>query len=819
MQGLSASTAARRAPAVLILLLACLAGTWAVAARPPLGTAPVEPPGQSLAGSYVVFDPSMGGDTGYIPGTTGNFCFRAESYTNDYEYVYDVWLRFPTGWVVNSVSVVGTPTCDNGSWGSFSWYYETAGVYNEIDIYHSRYQSTTDHCVAYYMVNATPAAGGNAQVSWYWDGDGYAAAPHHPCSSDNYTPPSMSAYPCDQMVNPPAVVPILADGIYFAPDALAVSGCPGEPQTHTLNLFNNSGAAGTFNLSYDVTTANGVLTGPASVTADDGETVPFDVSLTPGSGTVDGEIVTAVVTASGGGYTGTATITKTVIEAAWNDIATEPNAGRMDNVVAGYAGLIWSITGYNNDYPADVRTYNPVANAWTTVTGSTPPFGYNYARSGAVWGNKVYLYGDSTTAGFTGLWSYNMDTNTWTNESPSGTAPAYTGIWAPAWVADPATGLLYITGGATAPGGGNLTTVYVYDPVANAWQAPLPSFTSVRDFHAAFIFTRPSDGHKLLCVAGGTNVEVDLDSTQCYDFTTGTWGAENADVPAIPFTCMGMGYAQTLSAGGTPQLWVVGGYQDDVISTGAYFYDVNAGAWVDGGPYTGSACFRTSAAVLDNEIYKLGGSTGSFSHTGLASRRITCGGAPVCLLSCSATATPDSGVAPLEVTFTSTVDAQDCADPIEYWWDFGDGETSADANPVHTYYGAGWYEWTLTVTSGMTECATSGWVYVDPFDMSFYDDAGRAQLCANSVTGYFMWFLYTGPYKGYYVSGYGLTGETPEMWTLSSPPWATSWSLLFRYYPEQHRAAGTLYLRGYQLTSGISDHNTTNNPDGCNSIF
>ena len=34
-----------------------------------------------------------------------------------------------------------------------------------------------------------------------------------------------------------------------------------------------TGAAGTFNLSYQVTTANGTLTGPASVTANDGETV------------------------------------------------------------------------------------------------------------------------------------------------------------------------------------------------------------------------------------------------------------------------------------------------------------------------------------------------------------------------------------------------------------------------------------------------------------------------------------------------------------------------------------------------------------------
>jgi PKD repeat protein len=165
------------------------------------------------------------------------------------------------------------------------------------------------------------------------------------------------------------------------------------------------------------------------------------------------------------------------------------------------------------------------------------------------------------------------------------------------------------------------------------------------------------------------------------------------------------------------------------------------------------------------------------------------------------------------------VDAQDCADPIEYWWDFGDGETSAEANPVHTYYDGGYYDWTLTVTSGATVCTTTGGIYVDPFDLSFTDDAGRGRLCANSVTGFFMWFLTAGPYKGYYVWGYAMTSEEPGLLTISSPPWATSWQMIFRYFPEQHRAAGTMYLRGYQLTSAISDRVTTNDPDGCNSIF
>ncbi|MGC8875178.1 MAG: hypothetical protein ACP5SI_12130, partial [Chloroflexia bacterium] len=31
---------------------------------------------ESLSGSFVVFDPTVGGDTCFIPGTTQTFCFR-----------------------------------------------------------------------------------------------------------------------------------------------------------------------------------------------------------------------------------------------------------------------------------------------------------------------------------------------------------------------------------------------------------------------------------------------------------------------------------------------------------------------------------------------------------------------------------------------------------------------------------------------------------------------------------------------------------------------------------------------------------------------
>jgi len=87
---------------IWLALIALLLGAVSVAtAAPPpqkptppavTGIAATAPKGiESLSGSFVVFDPSVGGDTCFTPGATQTFCFRAESFTNDWEYVYNLW--------------------------------------------------------------------------------------------------------------------------------------------------------------------------------------------------------------------------------------------------------------------------------------------------------------------------------------------------------------------------------------------------------------------------------------------------------------------------------------------------------------------------------------------------------------------------------------------------------------------------------------------------------------------------------------------------------------------------------------------------------
>jgi len=65
-------------------------------------------------------------------------------------------------------------------------------------------------------------------------------------------------------------------------------------------------------------------------------------------------------------------------------------------------------------------------------------------------------------------------------------------------------------------------------------------------------------------------------------------------------------------------------------------------------------------------------------------------------LTVSASTSPTSGQAPLTVNFTGS--ASGGSNPYTYNWSFGDGQSSTSQNPSHTYFSAGNYTATLTVT-------------------------------------------------------------------------------------------------------------------------
>jgi len=83
-----------------------------------------------------------------------------------------------------------------------------------------------------------------------------------------------------------------------------------------------------------------------------------------------------------------------------------------------------------------------------------------------------------------------------------------------------------------------------------------------------------------------------------------------------------------------------------------------------------------------------------------------------CTVACSAAAEPLLGIVPLNVAFSAAAETSNCLEPAAFHWDFGDGVTSMDQNPVHTYSVSGEYDWTMTATAEGATCIRQGTVGV-----------------------------------------------------------------------------------------------------------
>ena len=414
---------------------------------------PVMGPGkgvQSLSGTNVAFDPTAGGAAGYTPGVPTTLCFESNIYSPDWEYVNHTWLKFPTDWTISSTYLMGTPTCDYGIWPYAPEFYWETEPY-EVVIYHvAATNSGGDHCVAEYCVDVTPGASAGL-VSWYYDGDNFGSSPHHPCSSDVYTPGSMADYPCDEWSNPQASIPMIGGEAHdftaekdqygsdtetvfvvpdfivqqdfylgtgelsFAPTFMEVTMTMGDtPHDETLTISN----LGTSDAMFELVEKDGGFVSPLSIPAFTGklpeDTRPVSIgpapkaapalqlsgNKSPLSGILLGEPAFAVdLTADALKY-----IPDTTLPGVWTNIGATMTSLFAGDFLAGDFTTLYAISYDNNNlYTVDVAT-----GAYTLVGPSTPPTGQSW--TGLTGTPDGTLYGLTTDIATSNLVTVNPDT-------------------------------------------------------------------------------------------------------------------------------------------------------------------------------------------------------------------------------------------------------------------------------------------------------------------------------------------------------------------------------------------------------------------------
>ena len=143
----------------------------------------------------------------------------------------------------------------------------------------------------------------------------------------------------------------------------------------------------------------------------------------------------------------------------------------------------------------------------------------------------------------------------------------------------------------------------------------------------------------------------------------------------------------------------------------------------------------------------------------------------------SFSSSPSSGEPPLAVQFTDT-----SFGTLAQWaWDFGDGATSAEQNPLHTFSTAGDYTVTLTATGANGHSSSTNQVisvvanyHFSSGTYSWVDPSGMTALSVpqNGVSAAqplpFTFTFYGQPYSTVYVAANGMLGFNPTSLGIAS---------------------------------------------------
>ena len=571
---------------------------------------------ESIAGSTVATADC------YEPGTAQILCFTVTNGSTDAEWLNRVRLTFPDysglgPWILgcstqDAVDSSGATVHMACSASSNVVVYEDSDNATDGGIGEITSGNTWGFCVD---VTIPSGYNGPRYVQWGLRGDGAGAPPHEVFGSTEI-----------QICAP----------LMLRPDSLAAEGCNGISHAHEFSLWNNTGSPGTFDLEYDVSSGNGALAGPSSLTLDAGEIVTFTAELMPDLCLAPGDQVLATVHVSGYGNSDTASIVETIGEfLGWETRPASPVA-TMDSAVAWAVqdGGLWSVGGYGSD--GATQRYDPETDSWTLHTpesGITPTIEYPgdgcYGLDGD--GHEVIVLFPDTQSSVTTLHRYDITSDEWDTPPVPVGFPA-NGLWAmdiTSLYNVTGENVCYLSGGATQSGGGNVNNLWAYYPNTNL-TIYLGNFThhpAGFDHHASWYV--PWIGNAgAICVGGGTDAQSNvIADTQCYDLAASAFRPKNADLGPLPEPWWGMADGWKIHHG-RHQIWIANGVAKDWSLIGATAYaDASTGGFVYGPPPL-SKRYRLEGDGWSGHFYAEQGSSGGFTYSTNQERLVQC---PDCL--------------------------------------------------------------------------------------------------------------------------------------------------------------------------------------------
>jgi PKD repeat protein/N-acetylneuraminic acid mutarotase len=396
----------------------------------------------------------------------------------------------------------------------------------------------------------------------------------------------------------------------------------------------------------------------------------------------------------------------TIASGSWYQPNKQMNDGVNDVFIAGGAAaeingkLYVADGGFFLPLEGSVYAYDPAANSWAEKAGKDP---------------QPRLYGAYGTDGGKIVIADGMDGNSNVVNTAVVYDPALDSFsMSSSHDADPAilsagavhNGKLYLFGGRTNPADDQSLSakLRIFDIAGSSFSSGPDLPFALEQAAAATI------GDKIYIFGGSTLTAPDYMNKNVLIFDPATLAYSTG--AAIPYPV----YGSSVSASGTTA----------IVDSGYYiFYSANLNGF-GGGPLTYLQVYDTQSdtfslisrpygklnhgsAVIGTKYYSTAGEDGNWPSSRLDIADIVSSG---CSFTCTASATPESGAKPLDVTFTASATGSGCSGSPSYSWNFGDAGTSTQQNPVHTYENDGSYNWSVTVTWGSQTCQKSGTVTV-----------------------------------------------------------------------------------------------------------
>jgi hypothetical protein len=201
----------------------------------------------------------------------------------------------------------------------------------------------------------------------------------------------------------------------------------------------------------------------------------------------------------------------------------------------------WAATRENALYRCTIDVDSPATTTWTTLKADLA-VGNPNIRSGAIMAykaatNKLYLYGGyDGTSYLSDFWEYDVTGNTWTNTSPTGTAPVGTELMAGGY--DSVKNRFWFTGGWTSTGQttGRNNIGYINNVGGSESYVEVRANTAIDTGNQAYIgFSSPSfaiDTDRRLLVIRSV---YDVDSTDHYHYAIDLDDNSTSNMPVYGF--------------------------------------------------------------------------------------------------------------------------------------------------------------------------------------------------------------------------------------------------------------------------------------------